>query len=167
MGPASLDLGVRWRSRLDGTHHVDISAWARAPQWSPSQDALGMIWQTQQPVYGTRVEVQWASSKTRGLVPEFGAIGVQLQGGSRLVLRAQGGTDAVLPRQILNPLRRLRRLPLPRKGRTLWTGEAGSTGAWLYLTARRFQRQCFLLKRLATAIAARLRPPRDHSPGTP
>lgn len=91
MGPASLDLGVRWRSRLDGTHHVDISAWARAPQWSPSQDVLGMIWQTQQPVYGTRVEVQWASSKTRGLVPEFGAIGVQLQGGSRLVLRARKG----------------------------------------------------------------------------
>lgn len=91
MGPTSLDLGVRWRSRLEGSRHVDISAWAKAPQWSPAPDALGMVWQTQQPVYGTRVEMQWASSRTRGLVPEFGAVGVQLQGGSRLVLRARKG----------------------------------------------------------------------------
>jgi hypothetical protein len=70
---------------------LDIAAWARAPQWSQPQDAMGLIWQSQQPVYGTRVEVQWASSRTRGLVPEFGAIGVQLQGGSRLVLRARKG----------------------------------------------------------------------------
>lgn len=91
MPPASLDWGMRWRSRLDGGRHLDIAAWARAPQWSQPQDAMGLIWQSQQPVYGTRVEVQWASSRTRGLVPEFGAIGVQLQGGSRLVLRARKG----------------------------------------------------------------------------
>ena len=90
-GPTSLDLGVRWRSRLDSGRHLDVSAWAQTPQWAQSPDAMGLIWQQQQPVYGTRVEVQWASSKTRGLVPEFGAIGVQLQGGSRLVLRARKG----------------------------------------------------------------------------
>lgn len=90
--PSSLDLGVRWRSRLTGGRHLDVSAWAQTPQWGPSPDALGLIWQQQQqPVYGTRVEMQWASSKTRGLVPEFGAVGVQLQGGSRLVLRARKG----------------------------------------------------------------------------
>jgi len=38
-----------------------------------------LIWQREHLVYGTRLEVQWASSRTRGLVPEFGAIGVQLQ----------------------------------------------------------------------------------------
>lgn len=86
-----LDWGMRWRSRLDSGRHLDIAAWARAPQWSQPRDAMGLIWQSQQPVYGTRVEVQWASSKTRGLLPEFGAIGVQLQGGSRLVLRARKG----------------------------------------------------------------------------
>lgn len=85
----SLDLGVRWRSRLDGGRRLDISAWARSPQAAP--DAMGMIWETQQPTYGTRVEMQWASSRTRGLVPEFGAIGVQLQGNSRLLLRARKG----------------------------------------------------------------------------
>lgn len=90
--PTSLDLGVRWRSRLASGRHLDVSAWAQTPQLAqPSPDAMGLIWQQQQPVYGTRVEMQWASSKTRGLVPEFGAIGVQLQGGSRLVLRARKG----------------------------------------------------------------------------
>lgn len=90
--PTSLDLGVRWRSRLDSGRHLDVSAWAQTPQLAQSSpDAMGLIWQQQQPVYGTRVEMQWASSKTRGLVPEFGAIGVQLQGGSRLVLRARKG----------------------------------------------------------------------------
>lgn len=88
---ANLDLGVRWRSRLDSGRRLDVSAWARAPQMAQTPDALGMIRQAQQPLYGTRVEVQWASSKTRGLTPEFGAIGVQLQGGSRLVLRAKKG----------------------------------------------------------------------------
>ena len=89
--PSSLDLGVRWRSRLDSGRHLDVSAWAQTPQLSQSPDTMGLIWQQQQPVYGTRVEMQWASSRTRGLVPEFGAIGVQLQGGSRLVLRARKG----------------------------------------------------------------------------
>ena len=89
--PASLDLGVRWRSRLDSGRHLDISAWTRPLPAGQPQDAMGMIWQSQPPMYGTRVEVQWASSRTRGLVPEFGAIGVQLQGGSRLVLRARKG----------------------------------------------------------------------------
>lgn len=91
VAPTSLDLGVRWRSRLDSGRHLDVSAWAQTPQLSQSPDAMGLIWQQQQPVYGTRVEMQWASSRTRGLVPEFGAIGVQLQGGSRLVLRARKG----------------------------------------------------------------------------
>lgn len=84
-----LDLGVRWRSQLQRGRHLDVSAWAQTP------DAMGLIWQTQPPTYGTRVEVQWASSRTRGLMPEFGAIGVQLQGGSRLVLRARKGGPMV------------------------------------------------------------------------
>ena len=90
-GQVTVDLGVRWRSRLDSARQLDISAWARAPQWTQPQDAMGMIWQSQAPMFATRVEVQWASSRTRGLVPEFGAVGVQLQSGSRLVLRARKG----------------------------------------------------------------------------
>lgn len=89
VAPTSLDLGMRWRSRLDGRYQLDVTAWARAPQRGQPQDAMGMISQSQQPLYGGRAEVQWASSRTAGLVPEFGALGVQLQGGSRLVLRAR------------------------------------------------------------------------------
>lgn len=88
--PARVDLGLRWRSRLDSGRHLQVTAWAEAPR-----DAVDLIWQREQLVYGTRLEVQWASSRTRGLVPEFGAIGVQLQGGSRLVLRARRGGPMV------------------------------------------------------------------------
>ena len=88
--PTSLDLGVRWRARLDSGRHLDVSAWAQAPQRTASPDAMGLIWQ-QEPLYTTRVEVQWTSSRSHGLMPEFGAIGLQLQGNSRLVLRARKG----------------------------------------------------------------------------
>jgi hypothetical protein len=89
--PASVDFGVRWRSQRESGPQFDVSAWARTSQLAPSSDALTMIRDAQQPLYGTRLEVQWESSKTRGLVPEFGAVGVQLQGGSRLLLRARKG----------------------------------------------------------------------------
>lgn len=89
--PIGIDLGVRWRSRLTGGRQLDVSAWARAPQNTPATDAMGLIWSAQQPTYGTRVEMQWASSRTGGIVPEFGAIGMQLQSGSRVVLRAKRG----------------------------------------------------------------------------
>ncbi len=89
--PASVDFGVRWRSQRESGPQFDVSAWARTSQLAPSSDALTMIRDAQQPLYGTRLEMQWESSKTRGLVPEFGAVGVQLQGGSRLLLRARKG----------------------------------------------------------------------------
>lgn len=89
--PASMDLGVRWRSQRETGPQLDISAWARTPQATPTTTAIAMIRDEQQLLYGTRVEVQWESSKTRGFAPEFGAIGMQLQGGSRLLLRARKG----------------------------------------------------------------------------
>ncbi|PZU35881.1 MAG: hypothetical protein DI574_11870, partial [Acidovorax sp.] len=59
-------------------------------------DAMGMIWgRDQGSNFGTRLEVQWSASRTRGLVPELGAIGVQLQGDARLVLRARRGGPMV------------------------------------------------------------------------
>ncbi len=91
VNPASMDLGVRWRSQRESGPQFDVSAWARTALLAPSSDALTMIRDTQQPLYGTRLEMQWESSKTRGLVPEFGAVGLQLQGGSRLLLRAKKG----------------------------------------------------------------------------
>ena len=85
------DLGVRWRSRLDQRVQLDVHAWARLPQNQAMRDAQGMIWQQDQPAFGTRLEVQWSSSRAPGWAPEFGAIGLQLEGNSRLLLRARGG----------------------------------------------------------------------------
>ena len=86
-----MDMGVRWRSQLDVRRQLDVAAWARAPQNARTPDAMQLIWLAQQPSYGTRVEMQWSSSRTAGLVPEFGAVGVQLESGSRLVVRAKRG----------------------------------------------------------------------------
>lgn len=95
MAPWGTDIGVRWRAPLGSGRHLDMSAWARAVRPGQEPDAMGMIWHREQASYGTRLEVQWKTSRTRGLVPEFGAIGVQLEGHSRLVLRARGGGPMV------------------------------------------------------------------------
>lgn len=95
VAPWSTDVGVRWRAPLGSGLHLDMAAWTRAARPQQEPDALGMIWHRQQGDYGTRLEVQWKASRTGGLVPEFGAIGVQLQGQSRLVLRARGGGPMV------------------------------------------------------------------------
>lgn len=91
VGPQAYDLGVRWRSQLDSRVQLDIHAWARTSQRQARSDALGMILYQDQPAFGTRVEVQWRTSRTHGLAPEFGAIGLELGGNSRLLLRAKRG----------------------------------------------------------------------------
>lgn len=89
--PIAYALGVRWRTQLNSHAQFNVHAWARTPQADAMHDAMGMIWLKDQPSFGTRLEVQWSSSRTHGLIPEFGAIGVQLQGDSRLLLRARSG----------------------------------------------------------------------------
>lgn len=91
--PLAYDLGLRWRSRLEQRVHLDVQAWARTPQ--PAFDAMAMIWSREPASVGTRLEVQWKASRTRGVVPEFGAIGVQLQGDAKLLLRARHGGPMV------------------------------------------------------------------------
>jgi len=97
--PLTLDLGVRWRSAWGNNLHMEFSAWGQAPQpfaSTPStHDTMGMIRQRDTAGYGTRMELQWSNAPTRGLLPEHGAIGMQLQGGSRVVLRAKRGGPMV------------------------------------------------------------------------
>lgn len=93
--PWGMDIGVRWRTQLGSGRHLDMAAWTRTAYAGQEPDAMGMIWHREQGRFGTRVEVQWTNSRTRGLVPEFGAIGVQLEGHSRLLLRARGGGPMV------------------------------------------------------------------------
>ena len=89
--PMAYDLGVRWRSQLNARVQLNVHAWARTPQHWAIRDAQGMIWDKEQNAFYTRLEVQWATSRTHGLVPEFGAVGLQLEGNSRLLLRARRG----------------------------------------------------------------------------
>lgn len=90
--PLAYDLGVRWQSELRPHLQLDLQAWARTHQYTGTQDTLGMIWnQHQNSTFGTRLEVQWTSRRAGSLVPEFGAIGVQLQSDSRLLLRVRRG----------------------------------------------------------------------------
>ena len=89
--PLAYDLGLRWRTRLEQRVHLDVQAWTRTPQQFAAYDAMGMIWSREPTSVGTRLEVQWKPSRTGGLVPEFGAIGVQLQGDAKLLLRARRG----------------------------------------------------------------------------
>ncbi|HQQ70894.1 MAG TPA: hypothetical protein PLL92_11370 [Alicycliphilus sp.] len=95
VAPWGSDVGVRWRTPLGSGHQLDMAVWARTPRYGRETDALGMIWHREQASYGTRLEVQWSSSRMGGLMPEFGAIGVQLEGDSRLLLRAKRGGPMV------------------------------------------------------------------------
>lgn len=83
----SVDLGVRWRSSLDSNRRIDVSAWRRV---TPAPDAISLINTAQPDLYGTRVEMQFTARKS-ALVPELGAIGVQLSGGAKLSLRTRHG----------------------------------------------------------------------------
>jgi hypothetical protein len=84
-------LGVHWRTQLGGGMHLDFSTWARTPYRSQMPAAMDMIWYNRQPNYGTSVEVQWGSARLGSVMPEFGAIGVRLEGDSQLLLRTRAG----------------------------------------------------------------------------
>ena len=80
-----VDLGLRWSPRLQN-QQIDITAWRRMS----IDDAYSLV-QQQQPVYGARVEMNLASSKSSfGFVR--GILGLQLESGARIsVKRKYGG----------------------------------------------------------------------------
>lgn len=85
-------LGVHWRSQLSGSTRLELATWARAPYASNhSMDVQSLIWMSSPAPYGARLEVQWAAPRFGGLLPEFGAVGLQLEGNSQLLLRARAG----------------------------------------------------------------------------
>lgn len=84
-------VGMHWRSALGGGIYVGVSTWTPIPWGWGAPTATDMIWQGQKPTYATRLEVQWQSPRFGGLIPEWGAIGLQLEGDSRLLLRARHG----------------------------------------------------------------------------
>lgn len=80
-----VDLGLRWSPRLQN-QQIDIMAWRRM---STEDDAYSLV--QRQPVYGARVEMNLASSKSSfGFVR--GILGLQLESGARIsVKRKYGG----------------------------------------------------------------------------
>jgi hypothetical protein len=87
MTSTSLDLGVHWRQRLANNQRIDITAWRRM---TAPTDALSMIEQRQTASYGARVEMQLSGSG-KGFVADKGFIGLQMEGGGRLMLRKKDG----------------------------------------------------------------------------
>ncbi|MBZ0224966.1 MAG: hypothetical protein WA917_10875 [Comamonas sp.] len=84
-------LGVHWSSRLSGRWRVKVSGWADLPSTGDGAFGAGQGLGTDLGGYTAQVQVQWQSARYGDLIPEYGAIGVQLQGGSRLMLRARHG----------------------------------------------------------------------------
>ncbi|MFZ4285598.1 hypothetical protein [Variovorax sp. HJSM1_2] len=86
---SNVELGLRWRSSLADQRRLDLGAWRRVTNNSP--DAYTLTQTSDGALYAARVEVQFPSAKYGGLAPEFGAIGMQMNGGGKVVLRAKRG----------------------------------------------------------------------------
>ncbi len=84
-------LGVHWSSHLFGRWQLKVSGWADLPSTGDGTFGAGQGLGTDLGGYTAQVQVQWQSARYGDLIPEYGAIGVQLQGGSRLMLRARHG----------------------------------------------------------------------------
>lgn len=93
--PSSVDLGLLWRHTTEGDRQIDVSAWRRM---APAQDAIAQIHQQDQPLYGARVEMQLKPARVPGLVADAGFLGLQMQGGGRLMLRKKDGRPTVVYR---------------------------------------------------------------------
>ena len=90
---SSVELGLRWRSGLSDQRRLDVGAWRRMSNTTP--DAYTLTQTNDSALYAARVEVQFPSAKYGGLAPEFGAIGMQVNGGGKVVLRAKRGGPMV------------------------------------------------------------------------
>jgi len=84
-------LGLHWSGSLSGRWQVGVSGWADLPSMGAAAPEAGQGAGRGLGTYTAQVQVQWQSARYGGLVPEYGAIGVQMQGGSRLLLRARHG----------------------------------------------------------------------------
>ena len=82
---SSVDLGLRWSQRLQ-SRQIDITAWRRM---SSDEDAYTLA-QTQQPVYGARVELNLSPSKGP-LSLDGGFIGMQLESGAKISIKRKNG----------------------------------------------------------------------------
>ncbi|MDZ5461257.1 hypothetical protein [Azohydromonas lata] len=87
LNPPRPEVGVRWRSRLEGNQRLDLSAWRRitangAAASPEAQDEAALQ---------TRIELQFTSPRSSASLGELGALGVQLGADSKLSMRVRRG----------------------------------------------------------------------------
>lgn len=90
---STVELGLRWRGNLADQRRLDIGAWRRVSNTTP--DAYTLTQTNDSALYAARVEMQFPSAKYGGLAPELGAVGMQMSGGGKVVLRAKRGGPMV------------------------------------------------------------------------
>jgi hypothetical protein len=90
---SSVELGLRWRGNITDQRRLDIGAWRRVTNTTP--DAYTLTQTNDSALYAARVEMQFPSAKYGGLAPELGAIGMQVNGSGKVVLRAKRGGPMV------------------------------------------------------------------------
>ena len=87
----SIDLGVRWSQRLQ-SQQIDVTAWRRM---NNDDDAYSLI-QSQQPVYGARVEMDLSPVRKSGFAADIaGFVGLQLESGARISLKRKDGRPMI------------------------------------------------------------------------
>lgn len=90
--PLRPEVGVRWRSRLEGNQRLDLSAWRRVPV-NASADTLPAP--QDEVVLQTRIELQFTAPRSSTSLNELGALGVQLGSDSKLSMRIRRGGPMV------------------------------------------------------------------------
>ncbi len=90
---SSVELGLRWRGNIAEQRRLDIGAWRRVTNTTP--DAYTLTQTNDSALYAARVEVQFPTAKYGGLAPELGAVGMEMNGGGKVVLRAKRGGPMV------------------------------------------------------------------------
>lgn len=93
-GP-SMDLGLRWR-QLVQSKQVDVTAWRRM---SNDADAYTLIQQSQQPVYGARVEMKLDGGRKSGFTAASNFLGFQMESGARITVKRSDGRPMLYYRQ--------------------------------------------------------------------
>ncbi|NML14120.1 hypothetical protein [Azohydromonas caseinilytica] len=86
------EVGLRWRSRVEGNQRLDLSAWRRL-NTSLGDAGPG---QAEDPVtLRTRIELQFIAPRSSASLSELGAVGLQLGSDSKLSMRIRRGGPMV------------------------------------------------------------------------
>ena len=90
--PVQPEVGVRWRSRLEGNQRLDLSAWRRL---NTKLGEAGPGLEEDPVTLRTRIELQFIAPRGSASLSELGAVGLQLGSDSKLSMRIRRGGPMV------------------------------------------------------------------------